>query len=184
MHFGALLIRASKAIIFSGQRVFKGRYLHTEDFNYELPPELIAQKPIEPRDTSRLLVINRQDGAIEHHHFADILSYLHAGDVMVFNDSRVIPARLSGTKLNTGGSVEILLLRRLNPNIWETLVKPGRRIKTGTILELKDGQNNSIVTGEVIEEVESGIRIIKFSDESLLTQLGKLALPPYIHEPL
>jgi S-adenosylmethionine:tRNA ribosyltransferase-isomerase len=158
--------------------------LRTDDFNYELPPELIAQKPIEPRDTSRLLVINRQNGAIEHHHFSDILNFIQPGDVMVFNDSRVIPARLSGTKVNTGGTAEILLLRRLSPNVWETLVKPGRRVKTGTVLELKDGQNNSIVTGEVMEEGESGIRVIKFSDESLLTDLGQVALPPYIHEPL
>ena len=91
--------------------------MRTDDFNYELPPELIAQQPIEPRDTSRLLVVNRQNGSIEHRHFSDILSFLQAGDVMVFNDSRVIPARLSGTKLNTGGTVEILLLRRLRPNV-------------------------------------------------------------------
>ena len=103
---------------------------------------------------------------------------------MVFNDSRVIPARLSGTKLNTGGTVEILLLRRLRPNVWETLVKPGRRVKTGTILELTDGQRHSIVTGTVIKEGENGIRIIEYSDESLLSNLGKVALPPYIHEPL
>ena len=90
-----------------------------------LPPELIAQKPIEPRDTSRLLVVNRQNGSIEHHHFSDLLDFLQAGDVMVFNDSRVIPARLSGTKSNTGGKVEILLLRRLSQNVWETLVKTG-----------------------------------------------------------
>jgi S-adenosylmethionine:tRNA ribosyltransferase-isomerase len=158
--------------------------LRTDDFNYYLPTELIAQKPIEPRDTSRLLVLNRQSGSIEHHQFYELLSFLHTGDVMVFNDSRVIPARLSGTKANTGGAVEILLLRRLNPNVWETLVKPGRRVKAGTVLELTGDHTNSIVTAEVIQEGESGIRIIRFSDESLLSNLGAVALPPYIHEPL
>ncbi len=158
--------------------------MRTDDFDYLLPPELIAQKPIEPRDTSRLLVVNRQNGSVEHHHFSDLLSFLQAGDVMIFNDSRVIPARLSGTKLNTGGTVEILLLRRLNPNVWETLLKPGRRVKVGAVLELTDGQRHAIVTAKVIEEGENGIRIINFSDESLLSDLGKVALPPYIHEPL
>ncbi len=158
--------------------------LHTDDFDYYLPPELIAQKPIEPRDSSRLLVLNRQNGAIEHHYFYNLLGFLQPGDVMVFNDSRVIPARLSGTKTNTGGRVEILLLRRLSPNIWEILVKPGRRVKTGTILELSGGQSESIVTAEIVEDGDSGIRIIRFSDESLLSNLGTIALPPYIHEPL
>jgi S-adenosylmethionine:tRNA ribosyltransferase-isomerase len=158
--------------------------LRTNDFDYDLPQELIAQKPIEPRDMSRLMVVNRKNGAIEHRHFSDILSFFQAGDVMVFNDSRVIPARLSGTKLQTGGNVEILLLRRLSPNVWETLVKPGRRVKKGTKLELKGGNKNFIVAADVIEEGESGIRIIKFSNESLLSELGQVALPPYIHEPL
>ena len=158
--------------------------MRTDDFDYELPPELIAQQPIEPRDTSKLLVVNRQNGSIEHHHFHDLLSFLNTDDVMVFNDSRVIPARLSGTKANTGGIVEILLLRRISANVWETLVKPGRRVKTGTILELADSQNNSIVKAEVVQEGENGIRTIRFSDESLLSYIGQVALPPYIHEPL
>ncbi|MDD5289551.1 MAG: tRNA preQ1(34) S-adenosylmethionine ribosyltransferase-isomerase QueA, partial [Dehalococcoidales bacterium] len=158
--------------------------MRTVDFNYNLPPELIAQKPIEPRDISRLLVVNRQSGAVEHHHFNEVPDFLRSGDVMIFNDSRVIPARLSGTKTNTKGQVEILLLRRLSPNVWETLVKPGRRVRTGAALELADGQGSSIVAAEVIEERENGIRIIRFSDESLLSDLGTVALPPYIHEPL
>ena len=158
--------------------------MRTDDFDYYLPSELIAQKPIEPRDASRLLVVNRQSGTIENHHFYELLSFLQTGDVMVFNDSRVIPARLSGIKANTGGAVEILLLRRLSPNVWETLVKPGRRVKAGTTLELTDGKKNSIVTAEVIEEGDNGIRTTRFSDESLLPNLGKVALPPYIHEPL
>ncbi len=158
--------------------------MHTQDFDYNLPIELIAQKPIEPRDASRLLVVHRQSESIEHRKFPQLLDYLQAGDVMVFNDSRVIAARLSGTKANTGGVAEILLLRRLSQNVWETLVKPGRRVRTGTILELADGQRSKMVTAEVIKEGENGIRIIRFSDESLLSNLGTVALPPYIHEPL
>ena len=158
--------------------------MRTEDFDYDLPPELIAQKPIEPRDASRLLVVNRQSELIEHRQFSEVSDFLQAGDVMVFNDSRVIPCRLSGIKSNTGGVVEILLLRRLSPNVWETLVKPGRRVKAGTILELADGKRNLKVTAEIIEEGDSGIRIIKFSDDTLLSDLGTVALPPYIHEPL
>ena len=158
--------------------------MRTDDFDYNLPPELIAQTPIEPRDTSRLLVLNRQNGEIAHRHFPAILDYLQAGDVMVFNDSRVLPARLNAKKLNTGGNVEILLLKRLEQNLWETLVKPGRRVKDGTKLELTDENRNIIVNAEVIEQKEAGIRTIKFSDESLLSELGQVALPPYIHEPL
>jgi S-adenosylmethionine:tRNA ribosyltransferase-isomerase len=158
--------------------------LRTDDFDYELPQELIAQKPIEPRDTSRLLVLNRQTGIIEHRHFQDILNFLQAGDVMVFNDSRVIPARLSAKKTGTGGIVEILLLKRLEPNRWETLVKPGRRVKKGALLELSNENRNIVVNAEVTEEGENGIRVIKFSDETLLAELGQVALPPYIHEPL
>ena len=158
--------------------------MRTDDFDYNLPPELIAQTPIEPRDTSRLLVLNRQNGEIAHRHFPAILDYLQAGDVMVFNDSRVLPARLNAKKLNTGGNVEILLLKRLEQNLWETLVKPGRRVKDGTKLELTDENRNIIVNAEVIEQGEAGIRTIKFSDESLLSELGQVALPPYIHEPL
>ena len=158
--------------------------MRTDDFDYNLPPVLIAQTPIEPRDTSRLLVLNRQNGEIAHRHFPAILDYLQTGDVMVFNDSRVLPARLNAKKLNTGGNVEILLLKRLEQNLWETLVKPGRRVKDGTKLELTDENRNIIVNAEVIEQKEAGIRTIKFSDESLLSELGQVALPPYIHEPL
>ena len=158
--------------------------MRTDDFDYNLPPELIAQTPIEPRDTSRLLVLRRQNGTIEHHHFTDILDFLQADDVMVFNDSRVLPARLNTKKLNTGGNVEILLLKRLEQNLWETLVKPGRRVKNGTLLELSDENRNIIVNAEVVEQGDAGIRTIKFSDESLLSELGQVALPPYIHEPL
>jgi S-adenosylmethionine:tRNA ribosyltransferase-isomerase len=158
--------------------------LRTDDFDYNLPPELIAQQPIEPRDTSRLLVLNRQNQSMEHRHFTDILEYLQAGDAMVFNDSRVLPARLSASKSGTGGKVEILLLKRLEQHLWETLVKPGRRVKKGTLLEMKDEHRNVTVNAEVIAEGENGLRTIRFSDDTLLAELGQVALPPYIHEPL
>lgn len=158
--------------------------MRTSDFDYHLPPELIAQRPIEPRDASRLMVLNRKDNSIEHNYFNNLLDFLCVGDVMVFNDSRVIPARLSGTKTESGGVVEILLLRHLNTNAWETLVKPGRRVKTGVKLELRDNKKNVAVTAEVIETGENGIRHIRFSDDTLLSQIGGVALPPYIHEKL
>jgi S-adenosylmethionine:tRNA ribosyltransferase-isomerase len=173
-----------QTIIIIEPNKIQDNYLRTDDFDYNLPPELIAQKPIEPRDTSRLLVLNRQNGEIAHRHFPDILDYLQAGDVMVFNDSRVLPARLSAKKSGTGGKVEILLLKRLDQNLWETLVKPGRRVKNGTELEISNGDNSIVCGAEVIEEGDAGMRTIRFTDEKLLSQLGQVALPPYIHEPL
>jgi S-adenosylmethionine:tRNA ribosyltransferase-isomerase len=155
--------------------------LHTNDFDYYLPPELIAQTPIEPRDAARLMVINRATGSLEHHQFSELTNFLHKGDVMVFNDSRVIPARLAGKKSRTGGGVEILLLKLVNPGVWEALVKPARRVKTGTMLELGVGVS---VTAEVIGEGEAGLRTIRFSEEAPLPVLGEIALPPYIHTPL
>jgi S-adenosylmethionine:tRNA ribosyltransferase-isomerase len=160
------------------------KILQTKDFDYDLPQELIAQTPVEPRDKSRLLVVNRENKLIEHHYFRDLLAYLQSGDVMVFNDTRVLPARLFGTKTTTGGAVEILLLRRLKQNIWETLVKPGRRVKTGTVLLLSNTSKSCEVTASVFEERENGIRLISFSDDTLLSEIGQVALPPYIHEPL
>ena len=158
--------------------------MRTDDFNYYLPAELIAQQPIEPRDTSRLLIVNRKSGLIEHHYFYELSDFLHNGDILVFNDSRVIPARLSGRKESTGGNVEILLLRRISADVWETLVKPGRRVRSGAKLELTTSDGNQVVRAEIIKEGDSGIRVVRFSDESLLFNLGKVALPPYIHEPL
>ena len=111
--------------------------MKTSDFDYELPPELIGQTPVEPRDTSRLLVLDRGSGAIEHRHFFEITDYIKAGDVLVFNDSRVIPARLNANKPDSEGKLEILLLRRLEPNVWETLVKPAKRAKSGRKYKLK-----------------------------------------------
>ncbi len=154
--------------------------MKTSDFDYHLPPEFIAQTPIEPRDHSRLMVLSRADGSVEHRRFFEIESFLHEGDVLVFNDSRVIPARLIGRKGGSGGKVEILLLRRLNQGLWETLVKPGRRVNVGARIEFTaDG-----LWSEVVEWGERGTRLIRFSDEQALERVGLVPLPPYIHLPL
>ena len=163
--------------------------MKTSDFDYSLPPELIAQTPIEPRSQSRLLVVDRSDGSLKHSRFFEIADYLREGDVLVFNNSLVIPARLRGKRGENKGKLEILLLRRLGPNLWETLVKPARRIKVGTIIEIAghspDGDKTGVtVSAEVITSGEGGSRIIKFSDERLLPDLGEIPLPPYIHTPL
>jgi len=161
----------------------------TDDFDYSLPAELIAQTPVEPRDQVRLMVLNRGDGSLEHHRFFEIIDYLRTGDVLVFNDSRVIPARLNGEKVGTGGRLEILLLRWLAPNVWETLVRPGKRVKVGSKIEVTEGivtnaGQDSGVTAEVIGLGEGGVRVMKFTDETLLLKLGTIALPPYISAPL
>jgi len=158
--------------------------MKTSDFDYCLPTELIAQTPIERRDRSRLLVLNRSNSSLEHRHFYQIADYLRRGDVLVFNDSRVIPARLSGRKSGTGGGVEILLLRRLRDNVWETLVKPAKRVKTGGRLDLGGEAGGPAVTAEVLEERDEGIRVLAFSDEAHLSKLGQTPLPPYIHHPI
>ncbi len=159
--------------------------MKTSDFDYHLPPELIAQTPIEPRDRARLLVLDRRDGSLKHHRFYEITAFLRRGDVLVFNDSRVIPARLHGRKSDTGGRSEILLLRRLRPHAWEALVRPARRLRPGSKLVLTDdGETDVKVTAEVIELIDNGRRVISFSDEAHLTDLGRIPLPPYIHTPL
>ncbi len=163
--------------------------MKTSDFDYSLPPELIAQTPIEPRDQSRLMVLNRRDGSLQHRQFHEIVDFLNTGDVLLFNNSRVLPARLNGRKLDGDGRVEILLLHRLSPNTWETLVKPAKRVKTGTRMEITnktvagDGQDLRI-TAEVVGSGEEGTRQIVFSDETLLPKLGQIPLPPYIRRPL
>lgn len=157
--------------------------MKTSDFDYSLPPELIAQTPIEPRDHARLLVLNREDGSIEHKRFFEITDYLRKGDVLVFNDSRVIPARLRGIKAVSGGKVEILLTKRVGANTWEALVKPGKRVGIGTTVEFSNS-NGKKISAEVIALKEEGIKVVKFSDESLLPELGAIPLPPYIHIPL
>ena len=160
--------------------------MKTSDFDYSLPAELIAQTPIEPRDQSRLMLLNRSKGSIEHRHFSELTDYLRAGDVLLLNDSRVIPARLNGRKVDSGGRVEILLLRRISTATWETLVKPGKRVNIGATIEITDGfavsgSPEPRVLAKVIGLGQDGIKVISFSDESLLLQLGKVPLPPYIH---
>lgn len=150
------------------------------DFNYELPEELIAQDPLEKRSDSRLMVVGREDGSITHKHFYDIIDYLNPGDCLVINDTKVIPARLMGVKEDTGASIEVLLLKRKEEKVWETLVKPGKKMKVGARVVFGDG----LLTGEVIDIVEEGNRLIRFEYEGiweeLLDQLGQMPLPPYI----
>jgi S-adenosylmethionine:tRNA ribosyltransferase-isomerase len=155
--------------------------LKTSDFNYELPPELIAQTPLEPRDQSRLLVLRHAEGVMEHRHFYDLPTYLRSGDVLVFNNSRVIKARLFAIRADSQKRIEILLLRRLEPNTWETLIGSKKRVQAGLRVEI-EGQPR--ITAEVVELKEAGIRIVRFSDETVLPELGKVPLPPYIHTPL
>jgi S-adenosylmethionine:tRNA ribosyltransferase-isomerase len=157
--------------------------MKTSDFDYHLPPELIAQSPVEPRDHSRLMVLDRRRSLIEHRRFFEIADYLHPGDVLLFNDSRVMPARLEGRKA-TGGGVELLLLRRLDNALWEALVRPGKRVNIGTRLELTGGAGKAKVTAEITGLGEQGVKVIRFSDEEQLMQLGRVPLPPYIHQPL
>ncbi|MFC1904215.1 tRNA preQ1(34) S-adenosylmethionine ribosyltransferase-isomerase QueA [Chloroflexota bacterium] len=163
--------------------------MKTSDFDYSLPPELIAQTPLESRDQARLMVLCRHDSSLKHKRFFEIVDYLQAGDVLVFNDSRVIPARLSGKRVSSEGRLEILLLRQRSLNVWETLVRPGKRVKIGAIIEISgnsvaSGGQSLSVTGEVIGLGEGGIRVIAFSDGTLLPKLGKIPLPPYIYAPL
>jgi S-adenosylmethionine:tRNA ribosyltransferase-isomerase len=161
----------------------------TSDFSYHLPPELIAQTPVEPRDQARLMVLDRSDDWLEHRRFYEIAGYLREGDVLVFNNSRVIPARLVGRKADSGGRLEILLLRRLGDSNWETLVRPARRTRVGSRLELLGnplaGEGREVrVTAEVVELRDRGRRVVHFSDETRLSSLGSVPLPPYIRTPL
>ena len=163
--------------------------MKTRDFDYYLLPELIAQHPIEPRDSSRLLVIHCDTGNFEHRRFFNLSEYLKEGDVLVMNDSRVIPARLFGRKMESGGKVELLLLRRLNEGSWETLLKPGKRVKDGTVIVINNGASHENAgKPEVLATItgtrENGVRTVSFSDERPLPTLGKIPLPPYIHTPL
>ncbi len=151
-----------------------------QDFYYELPEELIAQDPLADRESSRLLVLDRESGVISHRIFREITEYLREGDCLVINDTRVLPARLIGSREGTNGKIEILLLKRKENNIWETLVKPGKKAKVGTRIVFGDG----LLTGEVVDVVEEGNRLIQFTYEGIfeeiLDQLGQMPLPPYI----
>lgn len=154
-----------------------------QDFNYYLPEELIAQDPLEDRSGSRLLVLDKDSGAIEHRIFKDIVEYLKEGDCLVINDTKVIPARLIGEKEDTGAKIEVLLLKRQENDIWETLVRPGKKTKIGTRIRFGDG----LLIGEVVRVVEEGNRLVKFYYEGIfeeiLDRLGQMPLPPYItHE--
>lgn len=159
--------------------------LTTKDFFYDLPKELIAQTPAEPRDSSRLLVLHKDTGETEHRIFRDIIDYLHEGDVLVINDSKVIPARLYGVKEDSGITVEVVLLRSRGLDVWETLVRPGRRCRPGTKIIFGDG----LLRAEVLETVEGGNRLLKFAYEGdnifhVLDKVGQMPLPPYITEKL
>ncbi|MDA8189627.1 MAG: S-adenosylmethionine:tRNA ribosyltransferase-isomerase, partial [Dehalococcoidales bacterium] len=178
--------------------------LKTTDFDYHLPPERIAQTPIEPRDSSKLMVISRENGSIRHRVFRDIVEYLQPGDVLVCNESRVIPARLFGRKAGTGGKVEVLLIAKRGENVWEALVKPGRRLREGTRIEFGSGPTltpapskrerglvGTVATslvGEILEGTATGTRLIAFDSaanvEKTLEELGVVPLPPYVHAPL
>jgi S-adenosylmethionine:tRNA ribosyltransferase-isomerase len=161
--------------------------MKTIDFDYNLPPELIAQTPIEPRDTSRLLVLNRKDGSIAHRQFFEITDYLRKGDVMVFNNSRVLPARLKGKRVETGGKVEILLLRRQREGEWQAMVKPARRLLPGERVEIIPfitSKSSAKIYAEIIGLFDNGLRTVRFSDEAQLVTAGEMPLPPYIHTPL
>jgi S-adenosylmethionine:tRNA ribosyltransferase-isomerase len=159
--------------------------MKTDDLNYTLPEDLIAQHPIEPRDQSRLLVLHRDTGEIEHRIFNEIGDYLEPGDLLVANESRVIPARMVGRKEPTGGKVEILLLRQLGPQRWRALVG-GARTREGTVLRLYGDTAPSDLTAEVVETGARGERVLHFSDpvQDHFEELGHVPLPPYIHEPL
>ena len=151
-----------------------------EDFYFDLPEELIAQDPLEDRSGSRLLVLNKETGEVEHHVFREIVNYLNEGDCLVINDTKVLPARLIGSKIGTDAKIEVLLLKRKENDVWETLVKPGKKAKVGTWISFGDG----LLVGEVVDIVEEGNRLIHFEYEGifeeLLDQLGQMPLPPYI----
>ncbi len=159
--------------------------MRLEDFNYDLPPDLIAQIPIVHRDASKLLVLDRRTRALEHRIFQDLPTYLKNGDLLVMNDTRVLPARLLGRRARTGGKVEVLLLREVSPGQWETLVKPGRRCLLGEELIFGQGQ----LRAEIINRTPEGGRVVAFDSQgseffNLLGKLGQMPLPPYIHAKL
>ena len=154
--------------------------MNVSDFYFDLPQELIAQDPLEDRASSRLLVLDKENGEVKHKHFRDVLKYLRKGDCLVINDTKVIPARLFGTKVGTDAKIEVLLLKRKSDNVWETLVKPGKKMKEGAEVVFGDG----LLKGKVVGVVDEGNRLIQFEYdgifEEILDQLGQMPLPPYI----
>ena len=167
--------------------------METSQFDYDLPQKLIAQTPVEPRDASRLMVVHRSTGQIEHRTFRDVTEYLHPGDLLILNETRVIPARLFGRKAKTGGQVELLLLRRQDDRLWEALAR-GKKLHPGTRIELQApagrAQDGPVTTdklvAEIVAETESGGRLVRFEQPvaPLLDELGTIPLPPYLHQPL
>ena len=158
--------------------------METKDFYYDLPKELIAQTPVEPRDSSRLLVMNKTSGELEHRHFYDITEYLQPGDCLIVNDSRVLPARIYGSKKDTGGHIEFLLLTQKEQDVWEVLAKPGRKAQPDTWFVFGEG----LLEAQVLEILEDGKRLVRFHYQgnfyALLEQIGQMPLPPYITEKL
>ena len=157
--------------------------MKTSDFMYDLPEELIAQTPVEPRDHSRLMVVNKNTGEVEHKHFYDVIDYLNPGDSLIINETRVIPARLIGER-SGGGACEILLLKQLGPKRWETLVRPGKKLHTGAVVTFGGGK----LKATIADNTDAGGRIVDFecegTFEAVLDELGEMPLPPYIHEKL
>ena len=158
--------------------------MKTSDFYYDLPQELIAQTPLDKRDTSRLMTLDRASGAVEHHHFYELPDFLNPGDCLILNNSRVLPARLLGQRLPGGGACEVLLLIDRGDKTWECLVRPGRKMRTGARLSFGEGE----LTAQVVEELPDGNRLVRFDYEGIflevLERLGKMPLPPYIKEEL
>ncbi|MFV0516399.1 MAG: tRNA preQ1(34) S-adenosylmethionine ribosyltransferase-isomerase QueA [Aminipila sp.] len=158
--------------------------MHINDFDYDLPPELVAQKPADKRENSRLLVVHRDTGEIEHKHFYDILDYLKSGDCLVLNNSKVLPARLYGTKVGTGAKIEFLLIKRLDGDVWETMVRPGKRLKPGDVVDFSREGQTSKFQATIIDYGEEGTRHVNFEYEGIflerLEELGSMPLPPYI----
>lgn len=154
--------------------------MKTSDFYYDLPKELIAQDPLEDRSSSRLMILDKNTGSFSHHVFSEIIDYLNPGDILVINNTKVIPARLFGHKKDTGAVIELLLLKRRENDVWETLVKPGKKARPGAVIDFGDG----MLTGEIIGMAEEGNRLIKFTYEGIfeeiLDKLGTMPLPPYI----
>ena len=152
--------------------------MKTKDFYYDLPEELIAQDPLEKREMSKLMVLDKKTGEIEHKVFKDVIDYINPGDCLVINDTKVLPARLYGKRVSTGGIVEILLLKRVDKDIWECLVKPGKKAKIGNKIEFGEGK----LVGEIVDIVEEGNRLIKFTYEGIfeeiLDEIGTMPLPP------
>ena len=192
-HFSMLLNQYRNPI-----HVQPGPNVRTSDFDYHLPPELIAQSPVEPRDSSRLMVLDRATGSIEHRRFTEVPDYLRSGDLMVFNQSRVIPARLYGVRDDNGGRVELLLLRREADGVWEALARPGRRLRPGATVTItsplgeislpppqeESGGGGVSLTVEVLESRANGLKAVRLSTESAIDHLGRTPLPPYIRQGL